>query len=149
MNITEITAQMAERFPLVAEALQINDMQPHSNDVISATMHNYLMAKNRLDRKIADLRTSVSKGHVGLSGILEDILYAEVELEVAGQMLIPIERSLKIGDSNETIIAGMKEFAMQWAMIAEVPRSSSMVHNARAVLMIDVWRRVARDLRLS
>ena len=148
MDITAITHKLAERFPECAELLQVNPNMPHSSYLINSLLHLFITRTNALERRMADLRTAYSKGHQ-LGSATEDLLFAEVDLQVVVTMLVPLEHGLTQGNPVAEIEVELKKWAQSSAMTTDLPRSSSMVHNARSVMELDAWRSMAREMRLS
>lgn len=148
MNISVITNRLAERFPETAELLQVNSTMPHTSYLINTLLNLYVTRVDSRDRKLADLQIAVSKGSA-LTSSLEDVLFADVAVAVVERMIVCLEHGLAQKDDVAVIEKNLKEWAFRWAMNTDLPRSSSMVENARSVMELDAWRSIAREMRLS
>ncbi|AYD87378.1 hypothetical protein SEA_VALENTINIPUFF_83 [Microbacterium phage ValentiniPuff] len=148
MDIKPIIASIAEQFPKAAALLAVDDMAPHDDVVITSLLHKAITAKQSFIRRAADLQSTINMGHT-ITPRLEDLLQAEVAVEVAMTLLHPIERGLERGAENEQIRSEIMNMVLRMLASTDLPRSSGMIHNARAVMVIEAYRRAYDDLRFA
>lgn len=148
MNTDRIIKDLSERFPQCAALLRVNNRVPHEAALISDVLHNYMTAADAFTRAAAELNTSVRLRR-SVSHSAELLIERDAVLEARMMILIPIERGLTEGHDVERIREALIDFSGQSAHVAPIPRSTSLVDNARGLKLIEEWRRIAMEIRLS
>lgn len=147
MNTTQAIAKINNLHPLVAQALTASDMKPHENPIVTGLIHRALQAHITFARRAEDLADAISKGQ-SITARLEDLMFAEVDLETSLSLLRPVEYGIAHELGGQEIVDQSTKWALSYTLSSDLPRSSGPVHNARSIMVLESWRKQYRDLAI-